>query len=117
MQARSGGIQAGRQLPAVLLRSQQLLAQRDVFLPQRVAQLGHLADLGFKSIEFGVHGATIGGGVRPVNRLRIKSAHPVPTRLLLPARPIPITPEPADDTGDYRKSYRAATPNVLPSAG
>jgi len=26
MQARPGGIQAGRQLPAVLLRSQQLLA-------------------------------------------------------------------------------------------
>jgi hypothetical protein len=34
-----------------------------------MAQLGHLADLGFEGIEFGMHGATIGGDVRTVNRV------------------------------------------------
>jgi hypothetical protein len=32
-----------------------------------VAKLGHLTDLGFESIEFGAHGATIGGVVQTVN--------------------------------------------------
>jgi len=74
MQARTGRIQPGRQLLVVLLRRQQLLAQGDVFPPQRVAELGHLADFGFESIEFGVHGGTIGGDVRTVNPDRIMRA-------------------------------------------
>ena len=68
--ARVRGLQAGRQLLVVLLRGQNLLAQRDVFLSQRVAQLGHLADLRFEGIEFSVHGGTIGGGAQAVNCTR-----------------------------------------------
>ena len=55
MQTGLGRFEPRTQLFVVLLRCQQLLAQGNVVVSQRLTKFSDLADFGFEGIEFSVH--------------------------------------------------------------
>ncbi len=69
MQTRLGRFESRGQLFIVLLRSEQLLTQRNILTSQGLTQLSNLANFGFEGIEFSMHGGTIGGVLRRVNQM------------------------------------------------